>query len=215
MTFLELINKVLARLREVTALSPTDNEYVTLVGYFVNDAKKTVEEAWDWTALRTTLTVAATSGDNTYSLTGAGVNFKLLDVYNATLSSRMRLISQNEMNTKVNLITPASGAPECFSYNGVDGNGDQQIIVYPTPDGSYTLKFDAIVREPELEDAEDTTALPIQPIVMIAWAMASRERGETGGIAAQELFGLADRFLGDAIALDASRYQAELTWSVV
>lgn len=215
MTYLALINKVLIRLRELVATTPTDNDYVTLIGYLVNDAKKTVEEAWDWTALKTTLTVSATVADNTYTLTGAGTNFKLLDVYNSTQLSRMELISQNEMNDKINLNTAATGAPSCFSYNGSDASGDQKIIVYPTPDGSYTLKFDAVVREAELTLAADTTKLPTQPIIMIAWAMATRERGETGGTAAQELFGLADRYLGDAIALDATRYQADLTWRVV
>lgn len=215
MTFLDIINRVLVRLRELAATTPTDNDYVTLVGYLVNDAKKTVEEAWDWSALRTTLTVSATISDNSYTLTGAGTNFKLLDVYNSTQLSRMQLITQNDMNDRINLNTAATGAPSHFSYNGVDASGDQKIIIYPTPDGSYTLKFDAIVREAELTLATDTTALPHQPIIMIAWAMAARERGETGGTAAQELFGLSDRYLGDAISLDASRYQAELTWSVV
>jgi hypothetical protein len=215
MTYLALINKVLIRLRELVATTPTDNDYVTLIGYLVNDAKKTVEEAWDWTALKTTFTVSAVIADNTYTLTGFGTNFKLLDVYNATQLSRMELISQNEMNDKINLNTAATGAPSYFSYNGSDASGDQKIIVYPTPDASYTLKFDAVVREAELTLAADTTKLPTQPIIMIAWAMATRERGETGGTAAQELFGLADRYLGDAIALDATRYQADLTWRVV
>ena len=42
MTYLALINKVLIRLRELVATTPTDNDYVTLIGYLVNDAKKTV-----------------------------------------------------------------------------------------------------------------------------------------------------------------------------
>jgi hypothetical protein len=72
-----------------------------------------------------------------------------------------------------------------------------------------------VIREAELEDATDETALPFRPIVMYAWAMATRERGETGGTAAQEIFGLADRALGDAIALEATKYQQELLWRPV
>ena len=75
MTYLALINKVLIRLRELVATTPTDNDYVTLIGYLVNDAKKTVEEAWDWTDLKTTFTVSAVIADNTYTLTGFGTNF--------------------------------------------------------------------------------------------------------------------------------------------
>lgn len=213
-TYLSMINKVLIRLRETAAVSPTDNEYVSLIGYLVNDAKKMVEPAWDWTALRSTVTVSATVGVNNYTLVGAGNDFKMLDAYNGTQKQRLQLTSQNDMNTKINLNTAATGSPQWFSYNGLDSNGDQNILVYPTPDGPYTLKFDMVIREPELIEAADTTALPEHPIVMYAWAMATRERGETGGMSAQEIFSLADRALGDAVALEASRYQAELTWSV-
>lgn len=215
MTYLDLINKVLIRLRETQVATPTDTDYSLLVGALVNDAKNTVESAWDWAALRTTKTVTTSAADNTYTLTGSGGDYKFLDVYNATSQFRLRLISQNEMNTRINLNTAASSAPEYFSLNGLDSAGDQNIIVYPTPDGTYSLKFDMVAREPELEDATDTTMLPTRPIIMYAWAMATRERGETGGTAAQEIFALADRALADAVALEASKYQAELTWRPV
>lgn len=215
MTYLDLINKVLIRLRETEVSTPTDTDYAQLVGYLVNDAKNIVEGAWDWAALRTTKTVTAYSGDNTYTITGSGGDYKFLDVYNQTSLSRMQQVTQQEMNDFINLNTAASGAPACFSLNGLDSNGDQNIIVYPTPDSTYTLKFDMVIREPELDDATDNTALPFRPIVMYAWAMATRERGETGGTAAQEIFSLADRALGDAVALEASKYQHELTWRPV
>lgn len=214
-TYLDLINKVLVRLRESEAITPNDNEYTQLVGFMVNDAKNIVESAWDWAALRTTKTVSATVGDNSYSLTGVNTNYKFLDAYNVTSQSRMKLITQSEMVTKTVLNTAATGTPSEFSLGTIDSNGDQLITVYPTPDGSYTLQFDMVVREPALDAALDTTNLPLQPLVLYAWAMATRERGETGGMSAQEIFGLADKALGDAVSLEASRYQAELTWRAV
>jgi hypothetical protein len=56
MTYLNLVNNVLRRLREDEVSSVQDNTYSKMVGDFVNDAKKFVESAWDWSALRTTLT---------------------------------------------------------------------------------------------------------------------------------------------------------------
>jgi hypothetical protein len=215
MTFLTLINRVLIRLRETSAVSPTDNDYVVLIGYLVNDAKEIVEKAWDWSGLRTTATVSATVGDATYTLTGFGLDFKLSDAYNDTQNCRLKLISSQLMTSWTSLSDTPSGPPSHFSYAGNDSNGDPNIIVWPTPDGSYTLKFDATVREAELTNASDATALPTKPIEMYAWALATRERGETGGASAQEIFAIADKALGDAIALDASRYPAELTWTVV
>jgi hypothetical protein len=181
----------------------------------VNDAKKLVEDSWDWSNLRTTKTVSATVGTSSYNLTSVGHDYKFLDAINATSKARMRLVSQNEMNNKTVLNDAASGSPYEFSLGVIDSSGNQAITVYPTPDGSYTLQFDMVVREAELEDATDTTILPTQPIALYAWAMATRERGETGGMSAQEIFGLADRALADAISLEASRYQAELTWRQV
>jgi len=46
----------------------------------------------------------------------------------------------------------------------------------------------------------------------MAVALLARERGETGGTSAQEYFGLSDKFLNDAIALDASKHPEETIW---
>lgn len=54
MTFLELINQVLMRLREDTIDSAEfgSDPYYNYIGSAVNDAKVAVEQAWQWSALR-------------------------------------------------------------------------------------------------------------------------------------------------------------------
>ena len=79
MTYLNLINGVLRRLRETTVSTNTENAYSTLIGDLVNDAKTTVEEAWEWSALRNTITFNTVDGTYTYALTGAGQNSVLKD----------------------------------------------------------------------------------------------------------------------------------------
>ncbi len=54
MTYLNLVNNVLRRLREEEVTSVQGSTYSKMVGDFVNDAKRMVEDAWDWSALRTT-----------------------------------------------------------------------------------------------------------------------------------------------------------------
>ena len=49
----------------------------------------------------------------------------------------------------------------------------------------------------------------------MAFAMALRERGETGGQSAAEQFAVASTALSDAIAIDANRYPDETTFMVV
>ena len=70
MTYLELVNKVLRRLREseATTVGGTGNVnvYPRLIGDYVNEAKAQVEAAWDWSALRTTLTLVTTANTFNY-----------------------------------------------------------------------------------------------------------------------------------------------------
>ena len=60
MTYLEAVNKVLRRLREDEVVSVSSNPYSKLIGELINDAKRIVEDAWDWSSMRTTLTVDTT-----------------------------------------------------------------------------------------------------------------------------------------------------------
>ena len=66
MTYLNLMNNVLRRLREEETTSVTSTTYVKMVGDFINDAKKVVEEATDWSALRETIVISTTASDNSY-----------------------------------------------------------------------------------------------------------------------------------------------------
>jgi len=51
MTYLELINDVLIRLRETTVSTSTETAYSTLIGKFVNDAKRQIEDSYAWNVL--------------------------------------------------------------------------------------------------------------------------------------------------------------------
>jgi hypothetical protein len=84
MTYLNLVNNVLRRLREDTVSTVTNDTYSTMVGDFVNDAKQLVENAWDWSNLRSTLTLTTAADDYTYSLTGYQDQGKILNMINDT-----------------------------------------------------------------------------------------------------------------------------------
>ena len=212
MTYLNLVNNVLRRLREDEISSISDNTYSKMVGDFVNDAKKLVEDAWDWSALRTTLTVTTSSGTFNYVLTGSQNKIKVLNVVNDTSNLTMEYRPQNWFDDKYLIGTPASGTPEYYTYNGVDSNGDTQIDVYPKPDAAYDLRFNCTLRNSELNADTDKLEIPSQPVVHMAIALLARERGETGGTSAPEYFGIADKFLSDAIALDAQKHPEEVIW---
>ena len=215
MTYLNLVNNVLKRLREAEVTTVTQNTYSSMIGEFVNDAKEFVEDAWDWSALRTTIVVSTTADDYSYSLTGSGIKDKLLDAVNDTSNLRMIQDSKARFNERQYISTAATGAPLYFTFTGVDGNDDRTIDVYPTPNGVYSLRFDVTAREDKLSDDAIDSVLPPSPIIHLAVAMAVRERGETGGTSTQEYFSIANTSLSDAIALDAGHFPHETEWRAV
>ena len=87
MNYLDAINSVLKRLREREVDTPTENEYSTLIGILINDSLQEIEQAWDWSALRTSLTVTTSANVFNYELNGTQNNVKVLDAVNATSNS--------------------------------------------------------------------------------------------------------------------------------
>jgi hypothetical protein len=209
MTYLDLVNNVLRRLRETEVSSVQSNSYSKLIGDLINDAKDLVETSWDWSALRTTLTITTTADVFNYSLTGSQNNIKELNVLNDTSNLIMQYQTNNWFDSQFLLGNPVSGAPLYYTYNGVDTNGDTLIDVYPKPDGVYSLRFNCALRNGDLSADTDTIKIPAMPVVHLAVAFASRERGETGGTSSAEYFSMANKYLSDAIAMDAARHPEE------
>ncbi len=209
MTYKDLVNNVLRRLRETEVSSVQTNSYSKLIGDLVNDAKDLVENSWDWSALRTTLTITTTSGVFNYSLTGSQNNIKELNVLNDTSNLPMIYQTNNWFDSQFLLGNPVSGAPVYYTYNGVDTDGDTLIDIYPKPDAVYSLRFNCALRNGDLSADTDTIKIPAMPVMHLAVAFAARERGETGGTSTQEYFSMANKYLSDAIAMDAARHPEE------
>ena len=110
------------------------------------------------------------------------------------------------------LSAPETGSPKYFTYNGVNTAGDTLIDIYPKPDGVYSIRFNCVLRNDDLSGNDDVLRIPSAPVLHLAVALASRERGETGGTSTQEYFAIADRYLTDAIAQDAGRHPEELVF---
>lgn len=215
MTYLQLVNKVLTRLREETVSTVSQNSYSALIGEFVNDAKQFVEDSWDWSALRTTLTVTTTADIFNYVLTGSQNRIELLDVVNDTSNGFMTYKEQHWFNNTFLNNAPVKGSPTYYTFNGVNASGDTAVDIYPIPNGVYSLRFNSVLRTGTLESDTDLVTIPNLPVIMLATAFAARERGETGGTAAAELFAIADKALSDAIALDTSKHPEELIYRAV
>ena len=145
MTYLELVNDVLIRLREPTVATVTATSYSTLIGKFVNDAKRQIEDAFSWNVLGTTITITTSAGTYSYALTGSGQKFQVIDVLNTTSNIGMKNIDFASMNRKQNFSTPVSGIPSEYAFDGVNGSYDTKVNIYPRPDGVYTIQLKQFV----------------------------------------------------------------------
>jgi hypothetical protein len=214
MTYLDLVNNTLRRLREDTVASVSDTDYSALIGIFVNDAIRFVESAWDWSVLRTTFEITTVAGTRLYSLTDFGVRSEVLYVHDETNN---RVIPQESLQRirELSLGTDnAQGTVQYYALEGVDTNGDAQIRFYQTPDSVTTINVYGVKRDNSLSNDTDTTDLPSAIIEQFAFAYALRERGETGGQSAGEQIALAQADLTNAIALEANLRPEEVNWNV-
>jgi hypothetical protein len=67
-THLEIVNKILRRLREDSVSSVAETEYSQLIGEFVEDIHREVSEYWTWPSTLTTVDFETTSGSPAYRL---------------------------------------------------------------------------------------------------------------------------------------------------
>lgn len=206
MTYLQLVNAVLARLREAQVSTVTETAYSTLIGKFVNDAKRQVEDSYAWNVLGQTLTFNTVAGTYIYSMTGAGQKFQVMDAINVTSNVGLRNLSFVEMNRLQNFSTPISGIPEAYSFDGVDGSGDTKVVLYARPDNIYTMQFALTVPQAPLSSDSTSIMVPDVLVEQNAYARALVERGEDGGLASSEAYQLYRSMLSDYIALESTRY---------
>ena len=213
MTYLNLVNNILKRLRERTVSTVNESAYSTLIGVLVNDAKEEIENSWNWSALRTTLSATTVSGTFNYELNGTQNRFKVLDVVNDTSNFFMTYRTASEFNNWFLNQTPANGAPRYYSFNGISDDGDTLVDLYPIPNGAYDLRFNIIMPQAELSADSDVLLIPSKTVQMLAYAKAVEERGEDGGASANSAYATAARVLNDAIAFDSAKHPEEIIWS--
>jgi len=215
MTYLQIINAVLRRLRETEVTDVDETDYSKLIGEYVNSVKKEVESAWDWNALRTTLTLNTVASTFNYTLIGSGSRFRLSDVVNDTSNYMMQPRSAQWMNQRFLTVDQQLSTPSFYSFNGVDSNQDSAVDLYPIPDGVYTLRFNVTIPQDDLVANTDTLLIPSEPVIQGTLARAISERGEDGGRLSNDQYLLYRSALADEIAIEAGRFSDETIWYTV
>jgi len=219
MTYREVINEVLIRLRETPIASDwsgsindssTVSDYNKVIGALVNDAKRSIESYHDWQILRETVNITTVADTKNYSLS-SGQEFKILDVINNATGNELLQVSRAYLNRE-RYPTASTGEPHYYGFNGADSSNNLKVDLSPTPNKAETISFDIVKYQDALTTASTVVKIPTKPLILGAYARALSERGEDGGtqssIAAQE----AASSISQAIMMDSGNTQFESDW---
>jgi hypothetical protein len=204
-TLLQAVNETLTRLRENQVSTYTETTYSTLIAHFVNDAKRQVEDAWNWDALSTTITVNTVAGTTNYVVTGSGIRQRDVTINDSTNLSKLQNVPIQWIIDQQQLASTTQGIPAYYAWNGTDGT-DSKIEIYPAPDSVYALKLNMIVPQVTLTADATVITVPSEPVIAGAVARALVERGEDGGLSSAEAYGLFKSVLADYISLEKERF---------
>ena len=213
MTYLDIINEVLLRLRENPVATVNQTRYSSLIARYVNDAKRQVEDAWNWDALGVSLPITTSPGTTTYTVVGSGIRQKDINV-NITTSGNQSPVLQvpsKYIQDQRQLTTVQSSRPVYFAWVGNDGT-DSRVELFPTPDGAYTLMFNMTVPQVGLSADSDVLQVASEPVIAGAYARAVVERGEDGGLNSSEAYALFKGVLSDYIAIEMAHDASYDSW---
>lgn len=214
MTYLELVNDVLARMREGSVQTVTETTLSTLIGKFVNDSKSQVEAAYGWNALMDDVSITTASGTYKYAL-DVNPKFTIATIFNLTKNLVMQNKSKDWMIRHQNLGTVVNAVPSYYCIDGVNGSNQPLLSLYPKPDGVYNLTVYTTNPQAALSANSDVILVPSEPVILGALARALVERGEDGGLTSSEAYALFKSALSDAIALESSSVGEESEWVAV
>lgn len=214
MTFIEIVNKVLQRLREDTVSATSEDEYAQLIGDFVNETIREVEDAWDWNTLSNSLEITTEADIYRYTLLTTHYRTRIKSVWDYTNGRKLARIGPAEMNRLyMQDTTITSSEPRYWSLNDTDELGRWTMDVYPPPENAGETWY---VHYIDTNDTitSDTTDVPhpSQIIILGAYAKAIQERGEDMGtnlVHAQRSY---ENALSDYIAIDARNTVTEVDW---
>lgn len=210
MTYLEIVNSVLRRLRENEVSTINENPYSKMIAEMVNDVKREVEDSWNWDVLRTTLTATTANQLFNYVLVGSGTRFRVLDVINDTSDYVMEYRPTAWFDAVFLAQNAQNGSPIYYNFNGVDDNGDSQVDLFPIPDGVYSIRFNLVLPQADLVNDSDVIDVNAQAVIFGTVARAIEERGDDGGLAAAQ-----QRYashVSDLISIEANRRPNETIW---
>ena len=198
-TQLEIVNKVLRRLRESVVSSVAASDYAALIATFVNDAKEDLEDVWFWTVNETEIdTTILADGTRTYDLTATtdrsflvrNINDQEPMAYDVTSNEQQQLYDMplKELRRWRNTYPGTVPTVERPCYFSIVPDSDGRGYTLELMQGSSTARtwrtyWYAPQAELAVDGTDDDTVvlLPERPIYLQTLFYAMNERGEEMG----------------------------------
>lgn len=239
-SYLAAVNQVLVRLRESPVTSVSQTNYSMLIGALINDAKREVEDSWQWSWLQDTISFNTIASTYQYDLSAVNT-----DVRGTPATDRTRIFI-DPASTQPWLINTTKGFENqlrneaAFTDQAIKfaiinqlalgppgvwqliesptvttvGQWNKRALLYQIPDKIYSMKL--YIVNPQLDLVNDTDVLlcPTAPVVLKAYLFALFERGEELGEQLTLTSDKVEQSLSDAIAFDQSNTSTYLALSV-
>lgn len=210
------VNAVLRRMRVPTITAVTDNAYSTLIGEFVNQAKREVEDAFDWRVLNRAVSINTIGATKTYTVTGINHRARFKFIHNVTNKGDLIQVTKEFFERQENFTQASNSQPSYYIITPSNTADTVDIELYPTPDGTYNLLAYIIDPDDDLTADTDHIKVPYWPVVLGAYVLALAERGDESGMSERRAQTDYQSALSDAIAQDSwqQTQNMEIDWRV-
>lgn len=228
-TYLSLVNSVLIRLRESTVTSVSATPYSLLIGALVNDAKREVEDAWQWSQLQDFIQFPTVSGTYKYELANINTGIRGIPagdrarlwvdpvtshtyLINTTPSFENNLIYEPTLNDQASKVAEINqnslDIPKYWqlfpSATTTTGQWNKQARLYAIPNGIYTMQMWIVNPTVDMVNDTDYCLVPSAPIILKSYLFALYERGEELGEMLTLTTNKVEESLASAISYDQS-----------
>ncbi len=214
MTYLEAINGVLLRMRLSQVSSWDASDYTKLIGQFVNEAKREVEDAHEWHALRTTIDASIVATDTTVTFAGTSERTRVIQVFNDTNNTPMFPRPRNRIVYLRNVGSTSDARPDWYALSGYNASGEITLDLWPGSDGAYDLTLDCINPQADLSSNNTRISIAPSPIRLRALALALAERGDDQGQTFAQVMNEYQIALNDAVVRDQDNGPDHEAWVV-
>jgi hypothetical protein len=211
MTILQIVNRVLRRLREDAVTSLVETDYSRLIVDFLHDTHQECIERHDWSAMEHVVDVPVDAAQRVLDLSqnetdGGDVSDSsrvpkndssllfdecglaqawLFDDSSENDGDQLRMVSTQQMERLYQLDRDYSGEdPTCFSLTMHPSRDGLQMTLWPPAASACHIRLRLWTPEDEVDETTDaarTLLVPSRPLVLGTLMLALNERGEELG----------------------------------